>query len=355
MKIGFYLYHMKVDDPSARGFFQTAFHLYNGLKNSEGIELIDMGPRNAHKRHLKKAGLDAVFHFCPPHFYDHCDVAPNFVFTMWESPKLPGDYVERLKKAEYHIVPSTFCKDVWKRAGLESAIVPLGVMPEILQLDPGRRILRGPGTPRIRFLYVVSSKETRERKGASLITPAWKEAFEGNPEAWAHTQLYLKYVNPDPAKREIRFPYKDERLVMDGRLLEVNEMAELYGSADVFIYPSVGEGFGLPPLEAMAAGALAVCTDAGGMSDFINSERALMIERSQRATMKYAEDVEIMVPTVHDVATKLKGAFKWWGTPTLEGIRKRGYETARGYIWQNSVAILAHTIEGVLKQRMVAA
>lgn len=39
------------------------------------------------------------------------------------------------------------------------------------------------------------------------------------------------------------------------------ELATLYGSASVLVYPSLAEGQGLPPLEALAAGCPVVCSD----------------------------------------------------------------------------------------------
>jgi glycosyltransferase involved in cell wall biosynthesis len=38
-------------------------------------------------------------------------------------------------------------------------------------------------------------------------------------------------------------------------------LSELYGTATALVYPSLYEGFGLPPLEAMAAGCPALCSD----------------------------------------------------------------------------------------------
>ena len=39
-----------------------------------------------------------------------------------------------------------------------------------------------------------------------------------------------------------------------------SDLSELYGSADAMIFPSRYEGFGLPPLEAMACGCPVVAT-----------------------------------------------------------------------------------------------
>jgi len=47
------------------------------------------------------------------------------------------------------------------------------------------------------------------------------------------------------------------------------DMAALYRSAELFIYPSLAEGFGLPPLEAMACGCPAIVADATSLPEVV--------------------------------------------------------------------------------------
>ncbi|MGE3272051.1 MAG: glycosyltransferase family 4 protein [Chloroflexota bacterium] len=46
------------------------------------------------------------------------------------------------------------------------------------------------------------------------------------------------------------------------------EMAEFYANCDLFVFSSLGEGFGLPALEAMAVGCPVITTDSGGVRQF---------------------------------------------------------------------------------------
>lgn len=50
------------------------------------------------------------------------------------------------------------------------------------------------------------------------------------------------------------------------------ELRACYGTADLFLFTSHFEGFGLPPLEAMACGVPVVTTDCGGVRDFAKHE-----------------------------------------------------------------------------------
>jgi glycosyltransferase involved in cell wall biosynthesis len=54
-------------------------------------------------------------------------------------------------------------------------------------------------------------------------------------------------------------------------------LPELYAAARVFAYPSLYEGFGIPPLEAMACGTPVVASTAGALPEVLG-DAALLVE-----------------------------------------------------------------------------
>jgi len=54
---------------------------------------------------------------------------------------------------------------------------------------------------------------------------------------------------------------------------------EIYGNTDIFIYPSLYEGFGMPPAEAMASKCAVVTSTAGAIPEFsVHMETAIHVE-----------------------------------------------------------------------------
>lgn len=59
------------------------------------------------------------------------------------------------------------------------------------------------------------------------------------------------------------------------------ELGQLYAEADLFVYSSYFEAFGLPPLEAMVCGTAVITTDCGGNRDYTrNGENCLVVPPS---------------------------------------------------------------------------
>jgi glycosyltransferase involved in cell wall biosynthesis len=104
----------------------------------------------------------------------------------------------------------------------------------------------------------------------------------------------------------------------------------------VFVQTSTHEGFCLPPLEAMAAGAAVVCTDAHGNRDFcVDGVNCLIPE-----------------PTVESVSGALRRLLE--DRELRERLGRAGRETAADYAWESRIDELERFFAGVADRRSVA-
>lgn len=94
------------------------------------------------------------------------------------------------------------------------------------------------------------------------------------------------------------------------------ELPTLYAAARVFAYPSLYEGFGIPPLEAMACGTPVVASTAGALPEVLG-DAALLVDPLD-------EDA---------LADALQAAAEDRGS-----LRRRGLERAAHYTWQRAAA-----------------
>jgi glycosyltransferase involved in cell wall biosynthesis len=95
-----------------------------------------------------------------------------------------------------------------------------------------------------------------------------------------------------------------------------NKLAQLYSMADVFVCASWCEGFGLPPLEAMACGTPVVTTNCLGINEYaINGVNALLVplknpKELSEAIFRVLTD-EALAETLVDEGLKTAKRYRW--------------------------------------------
>jgi glycosyltransferase involved in cell wall biosynthesis len=65
--------------------------------------------------------------------------------------------------------------------------------------------------------------------------------------------------------------------------VDADELVELYRTASALVFPSLYEGFGYPPLEAMACGCPVACSDRGSLREIVGGAAALFDPESAEA------------------------------------------------------------------------
>ncbi|MCP4403586.1 MAG: glycosyltransferase family 4 protein [bacterium] len=94
-------------------------------------------------------------------------------------------------------------------------------------------------------------------------------------------------------------------------------LVQLYQEAGLFVFPSLYEGFGLPPLEAMACGVPVISSNAASLPEVVG-DAALLVDPSNRAELA---DAIRKVLTDKDLANTL---------------RKKSIEQSQKFSWETS-------------------
>jgi glycosyltransferase-like protein len=112
------------------------------------------------------------------------------------------------------------------------------------------------------------------------------------------------------------------------------KMPLLYASADVFVFPSVKEGWGLVLLEAMSAGVPVVSSNIPPMTEFLrDGENAMLVDPA-------------------DYKALARGVLEVLENPGhAERIVKKGDETARYYSWESAAKKHTELYESILNER----
>jgi glycosyltransferase involved in cell wall biosynthesis len=130
----------------------------------------------------------------------------------------------------------------------------------------------------------------KPHKGLDVLLGAFAKLAEN------HADIGLTLVGSDTISDQVaRHPFR-ERITMPGRVTD-EDLRTLYREATVFCLPSRYEGFGLPALEAMAAGVPVVAAAAGAIPEVVGDAALLVAAGDTDALARGLERVLADAPT----------------------------------------------------------
>lgn len=173
----------------------------------------------------------------------------------------PRLLVRRMRReyneAEYISVLSSFSRRTFLEAGIaEERLIqlPLGVDPQIFHPGP-------PHAGPFRVLYVG---RVELLKGVQYLLQAFSELRLTGAELWLAGPV-LPEIGP------ILMRYESQQVRIVGEVPHA-ELPAYYRGADVLVFPSVNDAFGLVILEAMASGLPVIATEHSGGPDVIEDK-----------------------------------------------------------------------------------
>lgn len=234
-----------------------------------------------------------------------------------------------IKKAKRIIVPSESVKrsviSLFPHAERKVEVIPLGI-DEIFFEPPNGSVVRHIqskfGLPK-RFILFVGNIEPKKN------LPTLLEAYEvlkkmmdgiglvivGMP-AWGDGKL----VERAKSSGALCLGYVSDAI-----------LRALYSLASVLAFPSLYEGFGLPPLEAMAVGIPVVASNAGALPEVLG-DAAILVEPNSVTQL-----AEALYKAITDEALRAK-------------LIEKGKARAHSFSWVETARRVARVYEHVLKE-----
>lgn len=263
-----------------------------------------------------------------------CSSVVTVFDTLWRRrSKLMGGPTSARRRAldwYYRVIPALAARGAatiltLSRAAKAEIVAGLGIDPGRIVVTPGgygaayrpferaaaaealgRRFgLRGT------YLLAIGSADPRKNLRALIaayaLLPAELRARARLVIVWTHQRL------ADTLAREAAAAgVRDQVQYLTGVTDE--ELALLYNAAELFVFPSLSEGFGLPPLEAMACGAAVVAADNSSIPE-VTGQAALLVDASDPRALSEA------------IGRAL-------GNPALRAtLRAQGLERAASFSW----------------------
>ena len=196
------------------------------------------------------------------------------IFTVgwgiFENTNPPSHWIDILNTNNVVLTPSKFCQNIFE----SRCDVPVNYVPHCLDMNIYNKDVK-PMNKYDKFTYLFLGS-WKERKGYKTLLKAWFEEFDQND----NVQLVIKTDKPLIAEQlvlRMRKKYSAPVIVLKQNYTD-DEMPAFMKSADCLVTPSLGEGFYMPGIQAMAVGVPVIITDFSGCRDYANEDTSFLLK-----------------------------------------------------------------------------
>lgn len=240
------------------------------------------------------------------------------------------------KRAAHVITPSEFTRrDIIETYGLDPSrvsAIPLAASEGFRPVTDEREVGSVLGRYGIRGEYVLAVGSIQPRKNLARLVRAYSDLRRERgrvklpqlvlvgKQAWLYDSI-LKTIEDEGIRQSV---------VLTGYVSE-SELPALYSGARCFVYPSVFEGFGLPPLEAMRCGAPVLVGNRTSLPEVVG-DAALTFDPFD------AGEIARAIARVLDDA-RLR-----------DELKRRGLERAALFDWRNTARMTLQVYENTLRR-----
>lgn len=314
------------------------------------------------KAHLEKAGVvmsedgQIAVHIVVPTGFEPIPGKINVLYTMYECTTLPKPWIAPLQKADLIVVPCTHNKRLFE----QYTKVPVEVCLEGVDIE--RYAFYPRSFPKDMPFMFFWNGASNPRKGYEHLIVAWDHFIRKYPKEHAKCMLYMKTTQVKNPERRIL--ETQSHSVVDTKVYSVEDLVTLYNAAHCFVFPSMGEGFGLTLAEAMSTGLPCIYTPWSGPNDFISEREGYPVKfkmhviktletTPEGVQRPYHETYAASADAAH-VARRMAQVFSDYDEALRRG-RAASERIRREITWDISARSFIRVLEKFMDSRRVAA
>lgn len=257
----------------------------------------------------------------------------KILYTMFESTKPPEAWRPYIKQADVVINPTQWGADTFKKQyGIDCKVVPLGYKTNQFVYQ---------NRPEERDVFTFLQYDLGKRKGFFEVWEAFRLEFDEDEPV----RMIFK-----TSREGIRFPPMWPGMEKIIEVYEIKDLVKLLATADCFVFPSRGEGFGHTPLEAMGTGLAVITVDAHGISSYFDPECMMSVKHefidAEYDAFQREEDLGVMVKAdIDDLREKMRWAYN--NRPKLLEMGQEASKMASQWTWERTAKQLSKIIRAL--------
>ncbi len=283
---------------------------------------------------------------------------PMVCWAPIDHTPVPPAVANVLQVARRIIAMSQFGVKELKKIGAKPLYVPLAYDPAVWYPQDKQRARAEIGLPQNAFwvTFIGVNDSIPSRKGIPELLSAWQIFSKNHPDAilYLHTAtngnlpingiggvkidhiMTILGLNPDTVKVADAYEYRTG--------IKTERLAQMVSASDVVICPSRGEGFGLPIIEAQAAGIPVITTKCAAQEELMKS--GWFIEGESEWSY---QDAFVMRPGIMSIVEALENAYEQRGNPALaklaiEGVKEYEVANVVNKYWKPALVEIAETM-----------
>ena len=219
-----------------------------------------------------------IYHSIPQLYRRPRGSVKNIGVCLFETFNIPKEWVKNMNEMDSIITASEFNKNTFQAHGVEK---PIYVVPHCFDTHMFNHEVRPTGRYKMKTIIAVGT--WKQRKNWDRLIKGFYDAFEQKDNVCLLIKTD-KRKELDRAvlsiKRSTEWRSKDTAPVYaeEKTNCDFEEIPRIMRKGDVYISASLGEGFGLPGMHAMALGMPVITTRFGGALEYAKPQFCTYLE-----------------------------------------------------------------------------